>query len=189
MYVLVDMKNKTKTYFTADWHLFHANIIKYCHRPFSNTGEMNQTILDNLNEKVAEDDWLYFLGDMAFVRDARLLRNWLDKLRCKHVCVLKGNHDRTTYEVRDRFQWYKDFAEINVEGQSITLCHYAMRVWNKSHHGAWHLYGHSHGTLPDDPNSLSIDVGIDTNNYQPYEMEDIAERMKKKTFVPIDHHA
>jgi hypothetical protein len=28
------------------------------------------------------------------------------------------------------------------------LCHYAMRVWNRSHHGAWHLYGHSQGESP-----------------------------------------
>ena len=35
--------------------------------------------------------------------------------------------------------------------QDIVLCHYAMRVWQKSHYGAWMLYGHSHGTLPDNP--------------------------------------
>jgi hypothetical protein len=36
-------------------------------------------------------------------------------------------------------------------GQPIVLCHYAMRVWNRSHHGAWHLYGHSRGNLPAAP--------------------------------------
>ena len=43
--------------------------------------------------------------------------------------------------------------------QGIVLCHYAMRVWNKSHHGNFMLYGHSHGSLADDPNSMSFDVG------------------------------
>ena len=32
--------------------------------------------------------------------------------------------------------------------QLVVLCHYAMRVWDRSHYGSWHLYGHSHGNLP-----------------------------------------
>ena len=178
----------SKSYFTADWHLFHANIIKYCNRPFKNTAEMNAVILERLNEKVRENDWLYFLGDMAFSQSS-YLEYWLDKVKCKNICFIKGNHDRAAAQIKHRFYWYKDMNEINVDGQSITLCHYAMRVWNRSHHGAWHLYGHSHGTLPDDPNALSIDVGVDTNNFYPYSMDDIAARMKQKTFVPIDHHS
>ena len=181
------MENKTKTYFTSDWHLFHANIIKYSNRPFADSKEMNQCILDNLNDKVTEKDWLYFLGDMAFCQEY-LLESWLDKLRCKNICVIKGNHDRTAYRIKNRFFLFKDMCEINIEGQNITLCHYAMKTWNKSHHGAWHLYGHSHGSLPDDPNLLSIDVGVDTNNFKPYSFEDIANIMAKKKFVPIDHH-
>jgi calcineurin-like phosphoesterase family protein len=182
------MKTKQNTYFTSDWHLYHANIIKYSHRPFADTVEMNQVILDNLNSKVEEDDWLYFLGDMAFVRDEQILINWLDKVRCKNIAFIKGNHDRAASKIRDRFFWYRDMMEIEVENQPIVLCHYAMRVWNKSHHGAWQLYGHSHGSLPDDPNALSMDVGVDTNNFQPYSMDDIRLIMSKKTFKPIDHH-
>lgn len=179
---------KQKTYFTSDWHLFHANIIKYSNRPFRDTVEMNADILNKLNEKVEEDDWLYYLGDLAFTKNIRLVESWLDRVRCKNICFIKGNHDRTASQIRDRFFWYKDMAEIYVEDQHIVLCHYAMRVWNKSHHGTWQLYGHSHGSLPDDPNALSMDVGVDTNNFYPYSMEDIGELMKKKTFVPIDHH-
>jgi calcineurin-like phosphoesterase family protein len=63
-----------------------------------------------------------------------------------------------------------------------------MRVWNKSHHGAWHLYGHSHGTLPDDPNALSFDCGVDCHNYTPISFEQVEAIMAKKTFKPIDHH-
>jgi hypothetical protein len=29
-------------------------------------------------------------------------------------------------------------VEISIHGQPIVICHYAMRVWNRSHHGAWH---------------------------------------------------
>jgi hypothetical protein len=43
-----------------------------------------------------------------------------------------------------------------------------MRVWNRSHHGSWHLYGHSHGRLPEPPTLLSMDVGVDTHDFRPW---------------------
>ena len=70
----------------------------------------------------------------------------------------------------------------------IVLCHYAFRVWNKSHRGAWHLYGHSHGSLPDDPNSLSFDAGVDCHEFTPISYERVKEIMAEKRFLPVDHH-
>jgi calcineurin-like phosphoesterase family protein len=72
--------------------------------------------------------------------------------------------------------------------RDITLLHYALRVWNKSHYSSWHLYGHSHGSLPDDPNSMSFDVGIDCHNYTPISFEQVKAIMARKTYVPVDHH-
>lgn len=149
---------------------------------------MNRTILDNLNAVVTEKDWLYYLGDMALTRNPGNLTYWLDGLRCKNICFIKGNHDQTAEQVKDRFFWYKDMAEIEVEGQRIVLCHYAMKVWHWQNHNTWQLYGHSHGSLADDPNLLSMDVGVDTNNFMPYSLEDLRKIMSKKTFIPLDHH-
>ena len=53
------------TWFTADFHLGHANIIRYCGRPFESVAEMDAAILGRLNSSVAEDDILYFLGDFC----------------------------------------------------------------------------------------------------------------------------
>ena len=50
-----------------------------------------------------------------------------------------------------------------------------MRVWNKSHRGAWHLYGHTHGNLPDDIETLSTDVGTDRWNYTPVSFDTLVE--------------
>ncbi len=36
-------------WFTADFHLGHKNIIRYCNRPFETVEEMNQAILERLN--------------------------------------------------------------------------------------------------------------------------------------------
>ena len=72
--------------------------------------------------------------------------------------------------------------------QRIVLCHYALRVWDKSHYGTWALYGHSHGTLPDNPHARAIDVGVDCHDFAPVSYERVREIMAAKTFVPVDHH-
>ena len=70
--------------------------------------------------------------------------------------------------------------------------HYGMRVWNKGHHGAWHLYGHSHANLP--PHGRSVDVGVDSHwvtgkaTYTPFSFEQVAAFMVTRDFAPVDHH-
>ena len=49
-------------WFTADFHLGHKNIIRYCNRPFDTVEEMNRTIIERLNSLVKTNDILYFLG-------------------------------------------------------------------------------------------------------------------------------
>ena len=55
-----------KQYATADPHLGHANIIRYCKRPFKNVKEMNEKIIKNFNDILKEDDVLYCVGDYCF---------------------------------------------------------------------------------------------------------------------------
>lgn len=173
------------TWFTADLHLSHANIIKFSNRPFSSVEEMDETLIQNWNSKIAQFDHVYFLGDFAFCSSEKAQR-FLDRLNgVKHLIV--GNHDKTTV-LLNGWDTIDHFKEVKVEKQNITLCHYAMRVWNKSHYGAWQLYGHSHGSLEDDPNSLSIDVGVDCHNFRPLNIEDVSRIMKKKNWKPVDHH-
>jgi calcineurin-like phosphoesterase family protein len=44
-----------KTFFTADLHLGHGNIIKYCQRPFMTAEETAQTKADPLTRDVGVD--------------------------------------------------------------------------------------------------------------------------------------
>jgi len=183
-------------FFTSDTHYHHQKIIEYCKRPFTHAWEMNLTLMHNWNKVVTEDDVVYHLGDFAF-GDALDVNRIMSVLQFRHMHFIKGNHDKAFLD------WYYNFGndqitrkvtvhdsyfETCINGQPITLCHYAMRVWNKSHHGAWHLYGHSHGTLPDDPHSLSFDCGVDCHSYTPITFKRVREIMKKKQFQAVDHH-
>jgi calcineurin-like phosphoesterase family protein len=173
------------TWFTSDLHLGHANIIKYSNRPFADVEEMDNTIISNWNSKIQQYDHAWFLGDFCFT-NVEKGQEYLNRLNgIKHLII--GNHDKTGVQLKG-WATIDDLKEIKINGQWITLCHYAMRVWNKCHYGTWHLYGHSHGSLPDDPNSLSFDVGVDCHNYTPLSFNDVKSIMATKTWKPIDHH-
>ena len=77
--------------------------------------------------------------------------------------------------------------------QFIVMCHYGMRVWNKSHHGSWMLYGHSHDSMEHETWGRSMDVGVDSayrilGEYRPFNLREIKNIMEKREHNPVDHH-
>lgn len=215
------------TFFTSDLHLYHSNIIRYCNRPFANVDEMNQAILDNYNAKVSDEDTVYFIGDIAFLKSSEAkadLPRYMGNLRGKKHLIC-GNHDRVA-SINRYFDSCRTYSEIEVSctvlgehavgkgevserfkasdsetsgrrpkedskgstKQLIILCHYPFLTWNKSHYGSWNLHGHCHGTLPDDPSSLRLDVGVDVHAFSPISFDEVSTIMSTKNFKPIDHH-
>jgi calcineurin-like phosphoesterase family protein len=203
-----------RIFITSDLHGSHALIAVYTNRSeFFSKDDLNSfgkfknhTLADECGRKmtahlieawnsvVKDGDDVYHLGDFAFGYNGvkKLIQNLKGNLH-----FISGNHDKDLRKYLDDFPdcaiRLAPQSEIVINGQMIVLSHYAMRTWNKSHHGSWHLYGHSHSTLPDDPNSLSMDVGVDNakkllGEYRPFSFEEISYLMRKKKFVPIDHH-
>jgi calcineurin-like phosphoesterase family protein len=164
-------------FFTADTHFNHANIIRYCHRPFATVEEMNETMVANWNRVVGDEDTVYHVGDVGF-GDVRPV---LDRLKGKIVLII-GSHDKAAMQYRRRFLSATPLLEIREERQHVTLCHYCLRVWPKSHYNAWHLYGHSHGGLP--PIGKSWDVGVDTNDFTPLSFPQIQAIMATRPDNP-----
>ncbi len=169
-------------WFTADHHYGHSNIIKYSKRPFSSVHEMNEIMTLRWNERVMPDDIVYHLGDFAFKDHAK----YLDRLHgTKHLII--GNHDHKGIKsAGNRWASVNDIVYLK-QPATIVLCHYGLRVWNKSHHGALHFYGHSHGSLPGD--SQCCDVGVDCHNFYPASFEEIKVRLATQPQRhTVDHH-
>lgn len=141
---------------------------------------MDEKIIENWNKVVTKEDTVYHLGDFSFADPLP----YLERLNGT-IILVPGNHDRAG-KFYGKIKILPALCEIKVNEQSIVLCHYAMRVWNKSHYGSWMCYGHSHSNLPDDPNSRSIDVGVDCHNFTPLSFDQVKEIMDKKNFVPIN---
>lgn len=214
-------------WFTSDTHYHHKNIVSgttsweggldKC-RNFKTLEEHDNTIVDNINQVVKEDDELYHLGDWSFGGHEQI-KIFRERIKCKNIHLIFGNHDQHIEPIDSPYrklfasvQYYKELS-LKVDPKKtkffgkhkIILCHYAMRVWNKSHHGSIMLYGHSHGTLDEmqpktaNPtwigdqyfikNYRTMDVGVDTNNLYPYNLEQILEIMyNRDVLLEIDHH-
>jgi len=154
-------------YFTGDEHFGHQNIIKYCNRPFSSVQVMDAVIIANHNAVVSSGDVVVHVGDFTLKRGGKA-QECMARLNGQHI-FLRGSHD----------YWLPEDApqiiEIEIGGQLVVACHYAMRVWPKSHYNSWQVYGHSHGRLP--PIGKQWDVGVDANGFRPLPFDELAAIM------------
>ena len=162
-------------FFTSDEHLGHNRVREYSNRPFSSIEEMDDEIIKRNNEIVKDDDIVVHGGDFSLIRDQIIVRKkYVSRLKGKHIFIV-GSHD----------YWLgKEYHEIwtkNINGMFIVVCHYAMRVWPRSHYGSWQLYGHSHGTL--EPLKNQWDIGVDNNNFYPLNINDILKKIKFLYFL------
>lgn len=142
---------------------------------------MNDCLIKNFNSIVKPCDTTYILGDFTMKCSYENLSFLMNRLNGAKHCIL-GNHDSKKHFMQMLSEGIIKSVDqaigISINGQYIWMSHYAHRVWNQSHHGAWHIYGHSHGSLP--PIGLSWDVGVDNNNYYPVSFEQLSEIIKKQ---------
>lgn len=176
-------------FFTSDHHFGHANIIRFCNRPFQSVEEMNEVMIRKWNEKISKGDDVYHLGDFA-LNSAEELTEILDQLN-GNIHLIVGNHEASALNKRKRFAWVKEYYELKVKDpecsngvQRIILFHYAMRTWRGASRGNWHLYGHSHNTLPDWEDSLCFDIGVDAHDFYPLSYDEVKAIMKTKNWKP-----
>jgi calcineurin-like phosphoesterase family protein len=153
-------------WFTSDTHFNHAGIIKYCNRPFDTVEDMNEAIISRWNECVKPGDFVYHLGDFGWNKCDEIVK----RLAGQKFLII-GSHDAEGERLKKHFCQLTPMKQIKIGVQTIVMTHCAMRVWEKSHYGAWHLYGHSHGHL--ETWGKSFDVGVDTHNFYPYSFMEV----------------
>jgi len=181
-----------RLWFSGDQHFGHANVIRFDSRPFADIGEHDEALIGNWNDVVGPEDDVWHLGDFAF-RNRTHVERYLERLNGR-IHLVRGNHDdKAAWRIREKFASAQEAAYLRHEGESIYLHHYACRVWRKSHHGSWHLYGHSHGNLL--PLGRSMDVGVAAvakiygggpESYRPISFEEVRDFLKDREV--LGHH-
>jgi len=179
------------TFFTADTHWGHYNIIKHCNRPW-NVEEHDEALIALWNGIVSKRDTVYHLGDFAMFKAVKsgeermkVYRRTRMRLNGK-IHLVVGNHDKMSQEVYNCFtEVYDGIRDIKIDGNKITLCHYPMRSWNCSFHGSFHAFGHVHSRLENIDTGVSCDVGVDVPewNYAPVPWETLKTKLDKKKKV------
>lgn len=181
------MKEKT-IWFTADHHYGHANIICFCKRPFLTCDEMDEVMTMRWNEVVEPNDIVYHLGDFT-LDDRKIAQSYFRRLNGL-IKVIPGGHDKRW--LRSHAYFSRDAGvevrpplftlEVPAVGPKqvspIVLCHYSMRIWDRSHYGSFHLYGHSHGRLS--PVGRSMDVGVDAHDFYPVSLGSVIETLRQR---------
>lgn len=197
-------------WFSSDWHYGHKNIVRGCSeweskdacRNFLSLQEHNEILIQNINKVCKQNDKIFFGGDFSFGgRDN--VEKFRKRINCKDIELIFGNHDhhiRKNYNnCQSLFTSCKDIIHRSIGKTDFVMCHYAMRTWDRAHHGTIMLYGHSHGTLkpysfvnnPTENSQLfkTMDIGIDTHyEFRPYHLEEIRHIMKDRICLKVDHH-
>jgi calcineurin-like phosphoesterase family protein len=185
-------KIKMPMFFTSDHHFKHANIMKYCNRPFDTIEKHDSELIYEWNNIVNRGDVVYHLGDFT-LGGWENAKTYFSQLNGS--IIILGNrwhHDKC---------WLSHFSNcVSLSGEPvliteslvvlehmiirpdqhfpIVLCHFPFEEWDRKHYGSLHFHGHSHGTLPHVKNRL--DVGIDnayklTGRYRPLELGEAIE--------------
>lgn len=193
---IIKFSRDDRIWFTADSHIGHRNIIKYCKRPFSDVEEMNETLISNWNKVVGKDDFVFHLGDFS-VGGAAEWTSLLDSLNGRIFLVL-GNHDMNNVDqgFMRRFEDVSMQMLISIGKQRVYLNHYPFLCYGGAYRGTWQLFGHVHTSSCmsglDSPRLRMLfprqyDVGVDNNNYTPISFEEVEVKILAQIAQSLSH--
>ena len=174
-------------YLSADHHWDHANIIKFCDRPYSSVEAMNEDMILKWNERVNPEDWVYYLGDFA------MHRRTVEKIRPRlngQICLIRGNHDCKESDnllvtmpggrQQQAFVWVKDVYMLKYHEMEIWCSHYPHLSWPKSFHGSVSAHGHIHNNVDySNLNLRLVNVGVDVWGFYPVTFEEAVHKVHK----------
>lgn len=174
-------------WFTSDHHFGHANIIKYCDRPFNDTHEMNMALEAAWNRVVGEDDLVYYLGDFAM--NVRLVPFLVQRLNGSKILV-PGNHDKCWQKKDASNRWVKHYVDagfqsveqsmrLEIAGQSVSLNHLPYRndadpqqryfQQRPIDDGGWLIHGHVHNRWK--VSGRQINVSVEMWDFEPVSLD------------------
>ena len=139
-------------YYISDFHLSHANVIKFDSRPYDTIEEMETNLISRWNNQVSKGDHVYLLGDFIWKAGSD---EWLRIIRKLNgnIHLILGNHDPRQYStgVQKALAEITSYKELNekVDGKDyrLVLSHYAiLSYYGSCYSQTFHLHGHTHVT-------------------------------------------
>lgn len=161
-----------ETFFTADLHFNHANIIKYCNRRFDDVSKMNNALIKNWNKVVSPRDMVYHIGDFCFKKTSnngyKGKEYWESQLN-GNIVFLSGNHDKyielksIIIQLPNGFALLRHYPIYNEDDIpkdiKMVLCGHVHDKWKTKHLGDIKV----------------INVGTDVWKFKPVELSELVE--------------
>lgn len=161
----------------ADLHLGHANIIRYCSRPFifQDSTEMDHVLIKNWNYTISPKTRIYYLGDLRYGPDAGPAPQYRKRLRGDMVFI-RGNHD-------DPEPGTFTHAETEFEGLKFFLVHDPADA--PPSYDGWVIHGHHHNNdLRNFPymnfTDRRINVSAEVIGYRPVSLHELVLRIRER---------
>jgi calcineurin-like phosphoesterase family protein len=220
MKININLEWGQKLFFTSDTHYNHKNICRGVTnwrtaddkipisqtRDFPDLNKMNDTIVNNINEVVGQNDILFHLGDWSF-GGFDSIKEFRDRIVCQNIYLAYGNHDHhiqnNKNDIQDIFTQTFQYAWLHVKYPShgtiiggeydFIIDHYPLCSWHDMNKGVFHLFGHVH-LSPHQAimGGRSMDVGMDGNNLTPHKATDLIRKLSGRPVqankLPSDHH-
>lgn len=175
-----------RNFFTADCHFGHANIIKYCKRPFKDLDEMDNAIIDNWNSRVKPEDTVFHVGDFCFKNTPRMTSrgegnihpaSYYEKHLNGKIIWLSGSHDKN-----NSCKTCIKNMKIALGGKDIYLVHepiYAIANCDFNIVGHVHCHWKFKRVTRENKHIDMINVGVDVWNFFPVTIEEILSEYAK----------
>lgn len=193
--------NLKPTFFTSDWHIGHANVIKFDNRPFRDLNHMHEYLITNYNATVPENGICYFLGDIGLA-SGDTIKKVIERLNGTKVCIL-GNHDKNRQAMYNHgFDVVLNTASFYIGDNEVSMSHCPLPgifredisemknanpgdnfhgeskngKFMTTDRGQFHLHGHIHSRKENGKLTIDdrqFDVGVPGNGYKPVSLSRI----------------
>ena len=94
-------------FFSSDFHLGHSRDWLYQPRGFNSILEHDEGVIKSINDNVAENDVLFYLGDFCLNATEEQFHKYIDAIKCRNIYMLYGNHNSPVWPIYKREVEYK----------------------------------------------------------------------------------
>ena len=155
----------------SDTHFGHANIIKYCNRPFDSVEEMNEVMIQRWNAVVKPQDHVYHLGDVA--SSQQMLNAVMPRL-VGHKRLVLGNHDNHA-PIQDYAKYFDKILAWRLF-KPVILTHVPIHVESFGKADV-NVHGHIHEKAA--YKGPYVNVCVEQTNYTPVHLAEVHKMAAK----------
>ncbi|WEG18596.1 metallophosphoesterase [Alkalihalophilus pseudofirmus] len=159
----------------SDTHFNHSRIIDFSSRPFVNTEEMDEALIENWNKVVKPNDLIFHLGDVFFC-NAQRMKEISDRLNGRKILIL-GNHDIGRIS-KSKFRKLGFEPYMYYVFEELFLSHYPQQVNPLSSlvnntDIIVNVHGHTHEQTSHLNKDIHYCVSVENINYTPIHVDQV----------------